>query len=122
MLNKKSLIVCAMIASGALTGIGDFVAQNHGGSQHTLDIPTVIIWIILIKMWFSAEWKEKEIQPSRFYHIGVWAIALIAVPWYFLKFRGLRNGSIAIAMVVGILVAYCVVYLAAWYATRAIAT
>jgi hypothetical protein len=119
MLTKKSLIVVAMISFGGINGIGDFIAHAHGGSQQTLLVPSVIIWAILIKMWFSAEWQEKQIQPSAFYRIGVWAITLVAVPWYFLKYRGIRNGSIAVVISIGILVAEHLAYMAAWYATQA---
>jgi hypothetical protein len=83
-------------------------------------VPSIVIWAILIKMWFAVEWKEKQLQPSSFYRVGVWAVAFVAVPWYFLKYRGLRGGSIAIAMALVVLVAERIAYTAAWYATQAV--
>lgn len=60
--------------------------------------------IALIFLWFKLDARERQLQPSRSLQAGMLLLAVIALPYYLFKSRGLRKGSVATAGAMGMLV------------------
>jgi hypothetical protein len=73
--------------------------EGHGG----FDLAITVVSISLIFWWYHADKHERDYHAGPLMNIGVIALALLALPIYFIRSRGWKRGLIATAFAAGIL-------------------
>lgn len=50
---------------------------------------------VLLFLWYRIDSEQRSYKRSRWLNIGIIAIAIVALPYYLIRSRGLKNGAIA---------------------------
>lgn len=73
---------------------------------------TALITVFLVFSWFLSDAGENDVIPSTGLKLGVIVIPFITIPYYLLKYKGLKRSCISIVKFVAFLMAVMgVVYL-----------
>jgi hypothetical protein len=114
--NMKLVVFGALMLSAVLSGVvhqivvpDEFVVS--------IDIPFMLVAAFLLFFWFRLDSDERGYKRSPLLNVGVIALAVIVLPYYFFRTRGFARGlaASAIFLFVGImysLLQYVGVYLA----------
>jgi hypothetical protein len=71
------------------------------------DIVFTVVASLLIFMWYRFDSDQVSYRRSPWLNVGVIALTVIALPYYFFRSRGLGRGSVAI----GLFLLCCATYL-----------
>jgi len=89
-----------MIILGAigLLGLLDGIVSQYLFPQRYYppsDIPFMIAVTLLVFSWYRLDTEQYGYRRTRWLNIGVVAFAVLALPYYFFRTRGAKNGFIA---------------------------
>jgi hypothetical protein len=116
MKNMKLVVFGALMLSALLSGaVHQMVAPYD--LVVSIDIPFMLVAVFLLFFWFRLDSDERGYKRSPLLNVGVIALAVIVMPYYFFRTRGFVRGlaASALLLVVGImysLLQYVGVYLA----------
>lgn len=105
------LLVVTALADGVthqLTAPGEIVARS--------DVLFTVVATLLIFVWYRFDSDQVSYRRSPGLNIAVIAIAVLALPYYFFRSRGLARGSIAVSLFLLCCAAYLVLQTAGEYA------
>lgn len=57
---------------------------------------TVLGISMLFFAWFMADARDLGLAPSRALQVGVLSVAVVAIPYYLLRYKGLRRSAVSI--------------------------
>ncbi len=98
-LSLFSLAIIA-IASGITTQYPDPYHPSEAASAIL-----VVLFALAIFAWFRADAIQRAYRRSPFLNVAVFGLAAVALPYYFVRSRGWKQGLIAILGAVGVLIA-----------------
>ena len=69
------------------------------------DVPSMILGGIIIFLWYYYDTEEIKYQRNILLNMGVIFLAIIALPYYFFRSRGFKNGAIyTVAMIFSVVI------------------
>jgi hypothetical protein len=97
-----------LYALGAVALIGGALGQFLEPSQPfgAVVVAESLIGVFFVFLWFRTDAERLGFKRSLFLNIAVVGLALVALPYYFIRSRGLRGGTIAILFFFAALVAW----------------
>jgi len=72
-------------------------------SMSGFDLAMTVVSISLIFRWYHLDKRERDYQAGPLMNAGVLALALLALPVYFIRSRGWKRGLVATFYAAGIL-------------------
>ena len=90
--NTKRLILIAGAALSFVAGICAKYSEPYGGIAE-VQLITAIVGSFLTFTWFLKDCQQRSYAKSKLLSIGVLALAILALPYYFFHTRGLREGA-----------------------------
>jgi hypothetical protein len=95
----------ALILLGVVSLVGPFVELLATGRVEALskfDLATTIVSIPLIFWWYHVDKREHDYQAGPLMNGGILAVAVVALPIYFVRTRGWKRGAVATLLALGI--------------------
>ncbi|MFL6566478.1 MAG: hypothetical protein ACJ8G5_16190 [Burkholderiales bacterium] len=95
----------ALILLGVVSFVGPLLEILITGKVEDLskfDLATTIVSIPLIFWWYHVDKREHGYQAGPLMNGGIVAVAIVALPIYFVRTRGWKRGAIATAFALGI--------------------
>ena len=95
----------ALALLGVLSFAGPLVEMLVTGKVEDLskfDIATTIVALPLIFWWYHVDKREHDYRAGPLMNGGVVAVAVIALPIYFVRTRGWKRGAIATLLALGV--------------------
>jgi hypothetical protein len=95
----------ALILLGVVSLVGPFVEMVTTGQVEALskfDLATTIVSIPLIFWWYHVDKREHDYRAGPLMNGGILAIAIVALPIYFVRTRGWKRGAVATLLALGI--------------------
>jgi len=95
----------ALILLGVVSFVGPLLEILITGKVEDLskfDLATTIVSIPLIFWWYHVDKREHDYHAGPLMNGGIVALAIVALPIYFVRTRGWRRGAIATAFALGI--------------------
>lgn len=105
MIDPKAPKTIALILLGVVSLIGPFVEMVTTGQVEALskfDLATTIVSIPLIFWWYHVDKREHDYQAGPLMNGGILAVAIVALPIYFVRTRGWKRGTVATLLALGI--------------------
>ena len=97
MASKKSLVVLSFLILSFIAGIaGQYFYPGMDFSP--ADIWLLPVFALLIFIWYRFDSEQHSYRRSPWLNVCIIAIAILALPYYFFRSRGLKGGSIATAV------------------------
>jgi hypothetical protein len=120
--NSKAMILAIFVIASFATGIvGQYFwpeAQLSGA-----DVAYAVFGTFLIFAWYHIDARQRGYRRPAWLNIGVILLAIVAMPYYFFRTRGLKGGLIstglALLLMVGTSVLTSLGKLATWYSLQA---
>ena len=111
----KSWVVLGFLA---LSFIAGFAGQYFypGMDFAPTDIWLLPVFALLLFLWYRIDSEERSYRRSPWLNVCVIAIAILALPYYFFRTRGLKGGSIATVTMLLVFVLSGVLTVAGQYA------
>ena len=72
-------------------------------SMSGFDLAMTVVSISLIFRWYHLDKRERDYQAGPLMNVGVIALAMLALPIYFIRSRGWKRGLVATFYAAGIL-------------------
>ena len=88
----------ALILLGVISLVGPFVEMLATGQVEALskfDLATTLVSIPLIFWWYHVDKREHAYQAGPLMNGGILAVAIVALPIYFVRTRGWKRGAVA---------------------------
>jgi hypothetical protein len=88
----------ALILLGVISLVGPFVEMVTTGQVEALskfDLATTIVSIPLIFWWYHVDKHEHGYRAGPLMNGGILAVAIVALPIYFVRTRGWKRGAVA---------------------------
>lgn len=105
MRRARTAIVAGALALGYAGGLArGFLAP--GQDLSAVDIPFVLAGTMLTFLWFRIDTDRTGYRRSPLLNVAVIAISILALPYYFLRSRGIRHGIAASGLFLAVAVAY----------------
>jgi len=104
-IDPKAPKTIALILLGVVSLIGPFVEMVTTGQVEALskfDLATTIVSIPLIFWWYHVDKREHDYQAGPLMNGGIVAVAIVALPIYFVRTRGWKRGAVATLLALGI--------------------
>jgi len=104
-IDPKAPKTIALILLGVVSLIGPFVEMVTTGQVEALskfDLATTIVSIPLIFWWYHVDKREHDYQAGPLMNGGILAVAIVALPIYFVRTRGWKRGTVATLLALGI--------------------
>ena len=115
MKHRKLIVLALIMLAGFADGVShQLMAPNDAFGLN--DIVFTVIATLLIFVWYRFDSDERSYRRTPFLSVAVVALALLALPYYFFKTRGLARGSVAAGIFIVCCVAYAVLQAAGEYA------
>jgi hypothetical protein len=95
----------AQILLGVVSLVGPFIEMVVSGQVEALsrfDLATTIVSIPLIFWWYHVDKREHNYQAGPLMNGGIVAVAVVALPIYFVRTRGWKRGAVATLLALGI--------------------
>jgi len=116
LLNPKRLTLLALAFLAFLQGaIGQYL--QPGTIYPRSDMVVALVGAMLLFCWYRLDTDERAFRRSIWLNIGIVAIALFALPYYFFRSRGFLNGLVACLLFLLCSVLWAVLAWAGEYAT-----
>lgn len=68
----------------------------------TFDVVTTLASIPLIFWWYHVDKRQHDYEAGPLMNVGIVAVAIVALPIYFIRSRGWKRGFIATILALGI--------------------
>ena len=97
-IDPKAPKTIALILLGVVSLVGPFLEMLVTGKVEDLskfDLATTIVSIPLIFWWYHVDKREHDYQAGPLMNGGVVAVAIVALPIYFVRTRGWKRGAVA---------------------------
>jgi len=98
-MSAKSLILCLIGGVALLFGAIDQYFYP-GVAVPPTAIAFTLITVALIFLWYRFDATEAGYRRTPWLNVGVIAVAILALPYYFFRSRGAKRGFIAIGLMV----------------------
>jgi hypothetical protein len=88
----------ALILLGVVSLVAPFVEMVATGQVEPLskfDLAATVIELPLIFWWYHVDKREHDYQAGPLMNGGVLAVAIVALPIYFVRTRGWKRGAVA---------------------------
>lgn len=90
---KQAAIVAAMVLSFVTGGVGQYV--HPGTALPPTDIWLMPLFVFAVFVWYWHDARQRGYRRTPWLDVAVVAIAILALPWYFVRSRGWRQGLVA---------------------------
>lgn len=115
-MNPKNIILLVLAALAFLTGsVGQYIAP--GKPYPPTEMAFMLVGSVLVFVWYHIDSQQRSYKRSAWLNIGVVGLALFALPYYFFRSRGAKNGLLATGLFLLMLVASFALTSAGQYAT-----
>ena len=97
----------ALVLLGAVSLVGPLLERWWTGRIEplsTFDVVTTLASIPLIFFWYHVDKRQHDYQAGPLMNVGIVAIAIVALPIYFVRSRGWKRGLVATAFALGVFV------------------
>ena len=88
-----------------------------GSDRSPIDWAYVISGAMLVFAWYRVDAKQRLFKTSPWLDIGVFAVAIFGLPYYFFRSRGAKLGLLATLLFLAAMLATGLLSLAGQYAT-----
>ena len=98
MIDPKAPKTMALILLGVVSLVGPFAEMLATGRVEALskfDLATTIVSIPLIFWWYHVDKREHGYEAGPLMNVGILAVAVVALPVYFVRTRGWKRGATA---------------------------
>lgn len=105
MIDPKAPKTRALILLGVVSFAGPLLEMLVTGQVQDLskfDLATTIVSIPLIFWWYHVDKREHDYQAGPLMNGGIVAVAIVALPIYFVRTRGWKRGAVATLLALGI--------------------
>ena len=95
----------ALALLGVVSLVAPFVEMVTTGQVEALskfDLAATIVSIPLIFWWYHVDKREHDYQAGPLMNGGILAVAVVALPIYFVRTRGWKRGAVATLLALGI--------------------
>jgi hypothetical protein len=95
----------ALALLGVVSLVGPFVEILATGRVEALskfDLATTIVSIPLIFWWYHVDKREHDYQAGPLMNGGILAVAIVALPIYFVRTRGWKRGAVATLLAIAV--------------------
>src|SRR3954447_24404229 len=95
----------ALILLGVVSFVGPLLEILITGKVEALskfDLATTIVSIPLIFWWYHVDKREHDYQAGPLMNGGIVAVAIVALPIYFVRTRGWKRGAVATLLALGV--------------------
>ena len=95
----------ALALLGVVSLLGPLVEMMVTGQVEALskfDLATTIVSIPLIFWWYHVDKREHDYQAGPLMNGGILAVAIVALPIYFVRTRGWKRGAVATALALAV--------------------
>lgn len=100
-MNRKPLILLLLALASFVAGVlGQYFWPDAPVSP--ADLGFAVVGAFLIFAWYHADARQRGYRRPMWLNVGVIALAIVAMPYYFLRTRGFARGLLA--SVLGLLV------------------
>jgi hypothetical protein len=115
-MNQKTLLLVALAITSFLCGA---VRQyfTPGVAQAPSDIAFVLTGTLVVFLWYRIDSNIRNYQRSALLNVGVIALTIIVLPYYFFRSRGAKGGFLALGWFLAFLVVSYALDLAGGHAT-----
>ena len=115
-MNRKSIaLLVAAVASFVTGSVVQYLQYVHGNP--TAEIFFSFISMLPVFAWFRFDTDQRSYRRTPLLNICVLAIAIVALPYYFFRSRGLRGGFIACGLFTLAVICSIALTIAGQYAT-----
>jgi hypothetical protein len=116
MKNMKLVVFGALMLSALISGVVRQIVAPYEAVA-PIDIPFMLLGVFLLFFWFRLDSEERSYKRSPLLNVGVIALAVVVLPYYFFRTRGFARGLAAslaflVAGIMYSLLQYVGVYLA----------
>jgi hypothetical protein len=102
-MGQKAWVLVALGVASFLSGVIDQYFYP-GREWPPSAMGFTVIGIFLVFIWYRLDSEQMNYRRSPWLNVGVIAIAIVALPYYFLRSRGLKKGALAtLAMLLAII-------------------
>ena len=102
-MTKLAAIVLFFVMSLLTGAAGQFFYPDAEISP--VDLWTIPVFALLIFVWYKLDADQHGYKRSPWLNIGVVGVAFLVLPYYFLRSRGFKRGSIATLAMLGVFLA-----------------
>ncbi len=96
----------ALLAAISLLGpVLEALVTGGAGSSGAFDLAEAFAALVPIYWWYHADKAQRQYRAGPLQNAGVIALAMVALPVYFVRSRGWRRGGVATALAGGVLAA-----------------
>ena len=95
----------ALALLGVVSLVAPFVEMVTTGQVEALsnfDLGLTLVAISLIFWWYHVDKREHDYQAGPLMNGGILAVAVVALPIYFVRTRGWKRGAVATLLALGI--------------------
>jgi hypothetical protein len=114
--SPKGAVISALAVIAFLSGAADQYFYPNNPLPPT-NIIASILGIVLIFVWYCLDSDQRSYRRSSWLNIGVFLFAIVALPYYFFRSRGIAGGVAATGIFLLMLVASGILTAAGTYAT-----
>ena len=94
MKNMKVMVIIALMLSAVASGLArQLLAPDQVVAP--IDIPFMLAGAFLLFLWFRLDSDERGYRRSPWINVGVIALAVVVLPYYFFRTRGFIRGLAA---------------------------
>jgi len=116
-MNPKTLLLVALAVLSFLSGAVRQYSVPGGDLVTPSDVGFALVSILLIFLWYRFDTDIRNYPRSLWLNVGVIAVAVIALPYYFFRSRGTKGGFRALGWFMILLIAFYALDLAGGYLT-----
>ena len=98
--------VCALALLGAVSLLSPMLEIAITGRSESLDafaVADTVVSLAAIYWWYWADKAQRQFRAGPLLNAGVIALALVALPIYFIRSRGWRRGGLTTAVALAFL-------------------
>jgi len=115
-MNPKILVLVLLAVTAFVQGaIGQFVAPGQPFPKS--DIVFMLLGTVLVFIWYRLDSNQRGYRRTPWLNVCVVGLSIIALPYYFFRSRGARDGFIALGLFLLCVVFFGVLGTAGEYAT-----
>lgn len=93
MTSKTWVLVAFLVLSFVVGVVGQY--YYPGMDLSPADMWFLPVFAFLVFLWYRIDSEQRSFKRSPWLNIGVIAIAIIALPYYFFRSRGFKGGALA---------------------------
>jgi hypothetical protein len=91
MKNAKLLVFLALMLTALVSGFARQLLPPNEVVDPS-DIPFMLLGVFLLFLWFRLDSDERSYRRSALLNVGVIALAVVVLPYYFFRTRGFARG------------------------------